>query len=200
MLRISVLLCLALICLSPLPTWADGKQAEDAAIFAGGCFWCMEPPFDELDGVISTTSGFSGGHVSNPSYEQVVAGRTGHLEVVKVTFDPTVVDFEALLAVFWKNIDPLDDGGQFCDRGDHYRSAIFFQDDAQRQAAEVSKQALEQSGRFDQTIVTRILAGAPFYPAEAYHQNYYQNNPIRYRYYRARCGRDARLRTLWGEN
>ena len=199
MLRITGLLSLALICLSPLPTWAEGDKAENEAIFAGGCFWCMEPPFDELDGVISTTSGFSGGHVSNPSYEQVVAGGTGHLEVVKVTFDPTVIDFQALLAVFWKNIDPLDDGGQFCDRGDHYRSAIFFQDESQQRAAEASKQALEASERFDQTIVTRILAGAAFYPAEAYHQNYYRKNPIRYRYYRARCGRDARLRALWDE-
>jgi len=173
--------------------------AQDAvATFAGGCFWCMEPPYDKLDGVKSTVSGYMGGHVDNPTYKQVVGGSTGHAEVVQVTYDPDVVSYEQLLHVFWRNIDPVDGGGQFCDRGDSYRSAIFARSETQQRAAEASKQALEDSGRFDATIATEIQAAKTFYPAEDYHQDYYQNNPLRYRYYRASCRRDARLEALWG--
>jgi len=175
------------------------EQERKEAVFAGGCFWCMEPPYDELDGVLSTTSGFIGGHVSEPSYNEVVSGGTGHLEAVKVVYDPAKVSYDRLLDVFWRNIDPLDDGGQFCDRGDHYRAAIFYGDDEQRRKAEDSRAALEESGRFEQDIVTRILEATEFYAAEDYHQGYYRKNPIRYRYYRARCGRDSRLDELWGD-
>ena len=173
--------------------------AQDAvATFAGGCFWCMEPPYDKLDGVKSTVSGYMGGHLDNPTYKQVVGGATGHFEVVQVTYDPEMVSYERLLQVFWRNIDPLDGGGQFCDRGDSYRSAIFAHSDVQQRAAEASRQALEGSNRFDAPVVTEVRSAGEFYPAEEYHQNYYQENPLRYRFYRASCGRDARLEALWG--
>jgi peptide-methionine (S)-S-oxide reductase len=169
------------------------------ATFAGGCFWCMEPPFDKVPGVVSTTSGYAGGTVVDPKYEDVARGLTGHAEVVQVVFDPRQVTYEQLLAVFWKNIDPLDAGGQFCDRGTQYRTAIFVHDDEQRRLAEQSKQKLESSGRFQQPIVTEIVAAGAFYPAEDYHQDYYEKNPIRYQFYRWNCGRDQRLAQLWGE-
>jgi peptide-methionine (S)-S-oxide reductase len=169
------------------------------AIFAGGCFWCMEAPFDAVDGVLSTTSGYTGGHVKNPTYEQVSSGTTGHMESVRVVYDPEKVGYEHLLQVFWHNVDPLDAGGQFCDRGSQYRSAIFVSDATQRRLAEASLRELEASGRFDRPIATEIREAGPFYPAEAYHQDYYQRNPIRYRFYRSRCGRDARLKELWGD-
>ena len=169
------------------------------ATFAGGCFWCMEPPYDDLDGVVETLSGFSGGHVSNPAYRDVVRGGTGHREAVQVVFDPEVVDYAELLRVFWRNIDPFDDGGQFCDRGDAYRTAIFAHDDEQMNQARVSLESLEQSGRFEQAIVTPILEFENFYPAEEYHQEYYRKNPVRYQYYRWRCGRDDRLEEIWGD-
>jgi peptide-methionine (S)-S-oxide reductase len=169
------------------------------ATFAGGCFWCMEPPYDRLDGVIETISGFSGGHVENPTYEQVVRGGTGHLEVVQVIFDPAVVDYATLLHVFWRNIDPYQADGQFCDRGEIYRSAIFVHDEDQRQLAQASLAELAAAGPEDGPIDTRILSFEAFYPAEEYHQGYYLKNPVRYRYYRWRCGRDQRLETLWGD-
>lgn len=178
-------------------TTTDGGQVS--AVFAGGCFWCMEPPFDELEGVVSTTSGFIGGHVSNPSYQQVVRGGTGHVEAVKVVYDPDVIDYAQLLDVFWRNVDPLDDGGQFCDRGEAYLTGIFVDDDEQRTLAEASLAALETSGRFDQPIVTPIRERSAFYPAEEYHQDYYRKNPVRYRFYRFNCGRDRRLNELWGD-
>ena len=171
----------------------------DTAIFAGGCFWCMEPPYDALPGVISTTSGYSGGTVANPTYEQVGDGGTGHAEVVRVIFDSSRVSYERLLDVFWRNIDPLTANRQFCDRGDMYRSAIFYRGEKQREAALASKVAIERSGRFREPIVTQIAAAAAFYEAEAYHQDYYKKNPIRYKFYRSRCGRDARLEALWGK-
>jgi len=167
------------------------------ATFAGGCFWCMEPPYDKLDGVVETISGFSGGHVPNPSYVAVVQGGTGHREVVQVVFDPARIDYAELLRVFWRNVDPLDDGGQFCDRGDAYRTAIFAHDDVQLEQARASLEALEASGRFEQAIVTPILRFESFYPAEDYHQDYYLKNPVRYAYYRWSCGRDSRLEALW---
>lgn len=168
------------------------------AIFAGGCFWCMEHPFDKLDGVISTTSGYAGGHVPSPTYKQVSSGGTGHAEVVRIEYDPTKVRYETLLRVFWRNVDPLDGGGQFCDRGDVYRTGIFYVTDEQKRLAEQSKTELEQSGRFDKPIVTEIAAAGPFYAAEAYHQDYYERNPFRYKYYRYSCGRDHVLEERWG--
>lgn len=173
--------------------------ALDTAIFAGGCFWCMEPPFDDLPGVVSTTSGYTGGTVANPTYKQVSAGGTGHAEVVRIVYDPARVSFAQLLEVFWRNIDPLTANRQFCDAGDMYRSGIFYRNDAQRAAALDSKRAIERSGRFDRPIVTEITQASTFYEAEEYHQNYYQKNPLRYKFYRSRCGRDARLEELWGK-
>jgi len=167
------------------------------ALFAGGCFWCMEKPFDELDGVLSTTSGYTGGHVEDPGYEQVSGGGTGHVEAVRVVYDPERVGYETLLEVFWRNVDPLDAGGQFCDRGSQYGTAIFVTDAEQRRLAEASKEAVAR--RLEDPIVTPIREAGPFYEAEEHHQDYYQKNPVRYGYYRYRCGRDARLQELWGE-
>lgn len=178
---------------APVST-ADERLA--IATFAGGCFWCMEPPFDKLPGVRSTTSGYTGGHVPNPSYEAVSGGNTGHVEAVQVVYDPGQISYAQLLDVFWRNIDPLSGDGQFCDRGPTYVSAVFYHDDEQRRLAEESKRKLD--GRFAQPIVTSLRPAVAFYPAEAYHQDYYQKNPIRYKFYRSRCGRDARLATLWG--
>jgi peptide-methionine (S)-S-oxide reductase len=158
----------------------------------------MEKPFDAIDGVLSTTSGYTGGHVADPTYEAVSRGGTGHVEAVRVVYDPERVAYERLLDVFWHNIDPLDPGGQFCDRGSSYKSAIFAVDADQRSAAEASKAALDASDRFDRAIATPVLDAGPFYPAEEYHQDYYRKNPVRYAYYRFRCGRDGRLEALWG--
>jgi peptide-methionine (S)-S-oxide reductase len=181
----------------PATTPEDGRAV---ATFAGGCFWCMEPPYDELDGVLATTSGYAGGSTVDPTYQEVVRGGTGHAEVVQITYDPAKVTYEQLLEVFWRNVDPLDAGGQFCDRGDSYRTGIFVHDEAQRRLAEQSKQALADSDRFDgKPIVTEITDAGPFYPAEDYHQNYYETNPIRYKFYRWNCGRDQRLEQLWGQ-
>lgn len=176
----------------------DENQA--IATFAGGCFWCMEPPFDELDGVSSTISGYTGGHVENPSYEQVSAGGTGHTEAMQVTYNPDVVSYETLLDVYWHNIDPLDAGGQFCDRGSSYRSAIFVHTPEQRELAEASKQSIAESGQLNGEIVTPIQEASTFYPAEEYHQNYYDKNPLRYRFYKWNCGREQRLEEVWGEH
>ena len=173
--------------------------ALDTAVFAGGCFWCMEPPFDRLPGVLSTTSGYTGGTVVNPTYKQVSSGGTGHAEVVRVIYDPARVSYARLLDVFWRNIDPLTANRQFCDAGHMYRSAIFFQNEQQRAVAVASKTALERSGRFNRPIVTEISGRSQFYAAEEYHQDYYKKNPIRYKFYRGRCGRDAQLKELWGE-
>ena len=176
---------------------AEGNY--ETAIFAGGCFWCMEPPFDKLEGVISTTSGYSGGHTENPTYEEVSAGGTGHAEVVRIVFDPKKITYSKLLDVFWRNIDPTTPDRQFCDVGTQYRPAIFYIGEEQRKAAEESLIMLEKNKPFPMAIATEIAMAGPFYPAEDYHQNYYQNNPIRYKYYRYGCGRDQRLYQLWGE-
>ncbi len=168
------------------------------ATFAGGCFWCMEQPFDKIDGVLATTAGYTGGMRTNPTYEEVSSGRTGHTEAVQVLFDPKKVSYEKLLDVFWHNIDPSVKDRQFCDVGNQYRSAIFVHDDAQRRLAEASKAALEKSKPFKASIVTPIVPAAEFWPAEEYHQDYYLKNPVRYTYYRTGCGRDARLKELWG--
>ncbi len=176
---------------------APGESKLAKATFAGGCFWCMEPPFDELEGVVSTTSGYTGGRVSNPSYEQVSSGGTGHLEAVEVAYDPSKISYEQLLEVFWRNVDPTDGGGQFCDRGEQYGTAIFFHDEGERRLAEESKKRLVESGRLKKPIVTPIRAASAFYAAEDYHQDYYKKNPLRYKFYRKGCGRDRVLEKLW---
>jgi peptide-methionine (S)-S-oxide reductase len=168
------------------------------AIFAGGCFWCVEADFDKVPGVISTVSGYTGGQRTNPTYEQVSSGGTGHAEAVKVVYDPARVTYARLLDVFWRNIDPITADAQFCDHGRQYRSAIFIGSNEEKSIAEASKAALQASGRFKVPIVTEIVAASTFYPAEEYHQDYYIKNPIKYKFYRATCGRDARLRELWG--
>lgn len=169
------------------------------ATFAGGCFWCMEPPFDKLEGVISTTSGYTGGAKRNPTYREVSSGGgTGHAEAVQVVYDPAKVSYEKLLQVFWVNVDPTDAGGQFCDRGSQYRTGIFVHDATQRKLAEASKAALEKSKPFKEPVVTEIVPAGEFWAAEDYHQDYYKKNPLRYKYYRNGCGRDQRLQALWG--
>jgi peptide-methionine (S)-S-oxide reductase len=172
-------------------------EAPATAIFAGGCFWCTESDFEKLPGVTKAESGYIGGKVADPTYEEVSAGRTGHAEAVRVWYDPQQVTYEQLLDYFWRNVDPTVKDRQFCDVGSQYRTAIFYENDAQRAAAETSKAALEKSGRFSR-IYTEIAPATTFYVAEAYHQDYYKKNPLRYRYYRASCGRDARLAELWG--
>ncbi|HKI03406.1 MAG TPA: peptide-methionine (S)-S-oxide reductase MsrA [Thermoanaerobaculia bacterium] len=176
---------------------AQGRQLAKAT-FAGGCFWCMEGPFDNLDGVVSTTSGYTGGTRKNPTYEEVSSGGTGHAESVQVVYDPAKVSYEKLLEVFWHNIDPFARNRQFCDVGEQYRSAIFYHDETQKRLAEASKAEVQK--RFKQPIVTEIVAASTYYPAEEYHQDYYKKNPLRYNFYRTRCGRDARLEELWGKS
>jgi peptide-methionine (S)-S-oxide reductase len=168
------------------------------AYFAGGCFWCMEEAFEKVEGVLSATSGYMGGRVANPSYEEVSAGRTGHAESVEVVYDPSKVSYQKLLDAFWHNVDPLTPNAQFCDHGSQYRSAIFFQTDEEKRASETSKQAIEQSKRFTEPIVTQIVPASQFYRAEERHQDYYKKNPISYKYYKYTCGRAQRLETLWG--
>jgi peptide-methionine (S)-S-oxide reductase len=201
----SVLTLFLLSCLvlasAPIVTEAQtvGDKNLAKATFAGGCFWCMEPPFDKLDGVISTTSGYTGGQTKNPSYEEVSSGVTGHAESVEVVFDPTKVSYTQLLEVFWHNIDPLTPDAQFCDHGSQYRTAIFYHNEEQKRLAEASKQQIAQSGRLTQPIVTEIVPAGEFYPAEEYHQDYYQKNPVRYKFYRYNCGRDQVLEKIWGK-
>jgi len=186
------------LALAALLAAAPALAATERATFAGGCFWCMEPPYDALPGVISTTSGYIGGRTVNPTYEQVSAGRTGHTEAVQVVYDPAKVTYEKLLEVFWVNIDPTVRDRQ-CDAGTQYRTGIFYHSEAQRKAAEASKAALEKSKPFREAIVTPVEMAGTFYPAEDYHQDYYVKNPVRYKFYRNGCGRDARLRELWGD-
>lgn len=179
------------------PKTTGGKTAS--AVFAGGCFWCMEKPFDVLPGVKATTSGYTGGSLPNPAYEQVASGNTQHIEAVRIDYDPSVVAYATLVEVFWRNVDPLDARGQFCDKGHQYTSAIFYGSAAEKETADASKRALEESGRLPGPIATRIVPASEFYEAEDYHQDYYEKNPIRYRFYRHGCGRDARLEQLWGD-
>ena len=180
--------------------WAQAKAPAGTAkaTFAGGCFWCMEPPYDKLPGVISTTSGYMGGHTKNPTYESISTGTTGHAEVVQVEYDPSKVSYSTLLEVFWRNIDPTQRNGQFCDHGSQYRTAIFYHNDEQKKLAEASKAALQKNKPFKGEIVTELNPAPQFYPAEAYHQDFYKTNPTRYKLYRTGCGRDARLQALWG--
>jgi len=183
------------------------EPGTEIAIFAGGCFWCMEPPFDALEGVLSTTSGYTGGREDQPTYRRVSSGVTGHLEAIQVVYDPSRVRYDDLLAVFWRNVDPLDAGGQFCDRGEQYTTAIFTLDAEQREAAERSKRSLQRTfaggddarGDTKGRLVTAIRPAATFYPAEDYHQDYYRTNPTRYKLYRAACRRDSRLEDVWSD-
>lgn len=177
---------------------AAGAAGTAKATFAGGCFWCMEPPFDKLDGVISTTSGYTGGAKVNPTYQEVSAGSTGHAEAVQIVYDPKKVSYDKLLDTFWKNVDPTQKDGQFCDHGSQYRTGIFVHDAEQKRQAEASKASLEKSKPFKAAVVTEIVDATTFYPAEDYHQDYYMKNPVRYKLYRTGCGRDARLKEVWG--
>ncbi len=179
---------------------STGGTDYAVATFAGGCFWSMEHPFDELPGVVSVTVGYTGGHTKDPTYEEVSAGGTGHAEAVQVTYDRRRLGYERLLDVFWRNIDPLTLDGQVCDFGSQYRTAIFFHDATQRRLAEESRRRLETSGRFQRPIVTQVVAAGEFYRAEEYHQHYYRKNPARYAWYRQGCGRDRRLKELWGSS
>jgi peptide-methionine (S)-S-oxide reductase len=190
-------LCIGLVVLA-LPLGKAGASEEtDRAVFGGGCFWCVEEAFDQVPGVVSTTSGFSGGHVENPSYREVVDGGTGHAEVVLVEYDPSAVDYATLLHVFWRNIDPFAIGRQFCDVGEAYRSVIFPASDEERELAEASRDELAE--RFGREIATEIVPFEVFYPAEEYHQDYYRQNPVRYNFYKAACGRERRLEEVWGD-
>ena len=180
-------------------TPAAAQPGSAVAVFAGGCFWCTESDFDKVPGVLSTTSGYIGGHVENPTYEDVSYGKSGHIEAVQVRYDPGRISYAQLLEVFWPTIDPITANAQFCDKGPQYRSAIFYGNPQEQALAEASKAALDSSGKLPGPVVTEILAATTFYPAEEYHQDYHSKNPIRYAYYRNGCGRDARLEQLWGK-
>ena len=188
----------ALALLLALLAGQAGAQATERAIFAGGCFWCVESDFDKVEGVLSTTSGYTGGSVPSPTYSQVSGQRTGHAEAVEVVFDPQKISYEGLVEHFWRTIDPTTKDAQFCDHGTPYRTAIFAADDRQLRIAQASRAALEKTKPFKEPIVTEVRLADKFYPAEDYHQDYYLKNPLRYQYYRAACGRDARLKQLWG--
>lgn len=171
------------------------NQSIETAIFAGGCFWCMQPVFENIPGILSSTAGYTGGHLENPTYEQVSHENTGHYESVEITFDPEIISYQEILKLFWKNIDPIDAQGQFCDRGDSYRSAIFYSNERQKELAEQSKTDLEKELKMP--VATGIIPASKFYIAEDYHQDYHSKNPIRYKFYRSACGRDRRLKELW---
>lgn len=198
----SIALCVSVLWFAQTSASPTTEPAEGQAVatFAGGCFWCMEPPFDALDGVVATISGYTGGTAERPSYEEVSAGGTGHAEALRVIYDPDKLTYARLLEVFWRNIDPVTADRQFCDGGEQYRSAIFVHDEAQADAARKSRDALAASGRLPGPIVTEIVPAGAFWPAEEYHQDYYRKNPIRYEFYRFNCGRDDRLRELWGSS
>jgi peptide-methionine (S)-S-oxide reductase len=179
---------------------APGEQQLPKATLAGGCFWCMEEAFEAVDGVVTVTSGYTGGRQPNPTYKEVSAGGTGHYEAIELQYDPAKVSYAQLLEIFWQNIDPTDRRGQFCDKGTQYRAAIFYQDDIQKQLAEQSKQAVNKRKGFPQAIVTMILPASAFYSAEDYHQDFYQKNPFQYKFYKFNCGRAQRLKQLWGSS
>jgi peptide-methionine (S)-S-oxide reductase len=189
---------IAIVLLAAATAGAPAQEKTARAVFAGGCFWCVEADFDKVPGVLATTSGYIGGTVANPTYAQVSAGGTGHAEAVEVVYDPAQITYARLLKVFWHNIDPLAKDRQFCDAGDQYRSAIFYLDDAQKQLAEETRK--EVAAKFaPRTVYTQIVAAGPFYKAEDYHQDYYKKNEARYKFYRWNCGRDQRLEQLWGK-
>ena len=184
---------------APHHTIAVAGDELAVATFAGGCFWCVESDFDTVPGVVETTSGYTGGTVGNPTYKQVTKGGTGHREAVQIRYDPKQVSYEELLHIFWRSVDPTDGGGQFCDRGESYQTAIFVGNDEERRLAEESKEALEQSMVLDSPVVTPIELAGEFHPAEGYHQDYYTKSPVRYRFYRFSCGRDSRVQQVWGK-
>ena len=192
-------LVLALLLATGAALGQERDTRPQTATFAGGCFWCMEPPFDDLSGVISTTSGYIGGHTEDPTYQEVSAGGTGHTEAVEVLYDPSVITYAQLLEVFWQNIDPVARNRQFCDSGSQYRSGVFYHDPEQERLARDSKEALKRSGRFSESIATEITEATAFYAAEEYHQDYYLKHPLRYKFYRFQCGRGKRLEQLWGD-
>jgi peptide-methionine (S)-S-oxide reductase len=198
-------MCVALVLLLSVSLLSASAQTAERstsakAIFAGGCFWCMEEAFEEVPGVLSVTSGYIGGRVPNPTYDQVSAGKTGHTEAIEVLYDPARVSYSTLLEVFWHNIDPLTPNAQFCDHGSQYRAGIFYHSAEQQKLADASKQALIDSQRFKEPIVTEITMATMFYPAEEYHQDYYKKNPLRYKFYKYNCGRAQRLKELWGKS
>ena len=198
---ISLLVNLGLVAVLSFPANAEQTDADrrlEKATFAGGCFWCMEEAFEGIEGVVSVTSGYTGGRKANPDYEEVSAGGTGHAEAVEILYDPAKVSYAKLLEVFWRNIDPTTPDRQFCDGGNQYRSAIFYKDETQKRLAEESKQAVERSKPFKGSIVTQIVSASAFYVAEDYHQDFYKKNPIRYKFYKYNCGRAQRLEELWG--
>jgi len=200
LIRIGRALAAGILALTSAFVVAQTPPAATAkATFAGGCFWCVEADFDKVPGVVSTTSGYTGGKVANPTYEQVSTKQTGHAEAVEVVFDPARVSYEQLLEKFWHSIDPTTKDAQFCDHGSPYRTAIFVHDATQLKAAQASLAALQKSKPFKEPIVTEIVMAGPFYAAEDYHQDYYKKNPVRYQYYRTACGRDARLKQLWND-
>ncbi len=182
------------------PSFAADKANTELATFAGGCFWCMEPPFKSLPGVIDVKSGYTGGTKVNPTYEEASSGTTGHTEAVQITFDPAKITYDKLLYVFWRSMDPTDADGQFVDRGNQYRPGVFYHSPEQRKAAEASKEALGKLGKFKKPIVTEITEAKVFYPAEEYHQHYFEKNPLRYKFYRAASGRDKFLDEIWGKS
>jgi len=195
--RRSIFLAALMVVSSATVSAKPETDKRATAIFAMGCFWCAEADFEKVDGVVDVVSGYTGGRVRNPSYEQVSAGGTGHYEAVLVTYDPSKVNYSDLLSVFWRNVDPFDAEGQFCDKGESYRAAIFPSSVAERKAADASREYLV--AHFKRDLATRIITRAPFYRAEDYHQDYYKKSPLRYRYYRSRCGRDDRLAEVWGK-
>jgi peptide-methionine (S)-S-oxide reductase len=203
--RVFGYMCVALILLLSVSLLSASAQTAERstsakAIFAGGCFWCMEEAFEEVPGVLSVTSGYIGGRVPNPTYDQVSAGKTGHTEAIEVLYDPARVNYSTLLEVFWHNIDPLTPNAQFCDHGSQYRGGISYHSAEQQKLADASKQALIDSQRFKEPIVTEITMATMFYPAEEYHQDYYKKNPLRYKFYKYNCGRAQRLKELWGKS
>jgi len=195
---IRILICLP-IALTSL-TDVFGADTKAKAYFAGGCFWCMEEAFEQVEGVLWVFSGYMGGNVANPTYEQVSAGRTGHAETVEVMYDPARVSYQQLLEAFWRNVDPLTPNAQFCDHGSQYRSAVFHTRDEEKRLAEASKAAIEEAKKFPSPIVTELVSASTFYQAEDYHQDYYKKNPFRYKYYKYGCGRTKRLEALWGKS
>lgn len=195
--HLALLLFFSLASFDSLAEQAIAPQFAKAT-FAGGCFWCMEQPFETLAGVIKVVSGYTGGTTVNPTYEDVSGGKTGHFEAVQITYDPRLISYQQLLSVFWRNIDPTNDKGQFCDVGDQYRAAIFYHNNEQKQLAEISKNRLETNKPFPEPVVTLILPASNFYPAEDYHQHYYRKKPFVYKFYRFTCRRDSRLDALWG--
>ncbi len=198
---VKILTALFLMALLPLCPFCSLAQTErKKATFAGGCFWCMEHPFEKLEGVVEVISGYTGGYKENPTYEEVSSGSTGHLEAVRVIYDPSKITYSDLLNVFWKQIDPTDANGQFVDRGTQYRTAIFYHDEEQKRLAEKSKEEHERSGKFGKPIVTEIIKASEFYSAEDYHQDYYKKSPLNYNLYRSRSGRDQYLETIWGRD